>query len=29
MREEIRAEVKAEFEGDGGEVPAEVASLFQ
>jgi RNA polymerase sigma factor (sigma-70 family) len=29
VREAIRAEVKAEFEGDGGEVPAEVAALFQ
>ena len=29
VREAIRAEVKAEFEGDGGEVPAEVASLFK
>jgi len=29
VREAIRAEVRAEFEGDGGEVPAEVASLFK
>ena len=29
VREAIRAEVKAEFEGDGGEAPPEIATLFR